>query len=61
MAGFTIICNNCGNKIVTGDDFEAINGKIDVELGENYIIEDDETFPFTFLFCWKCSNNTNFK
>jgi hypothetical protein len=57
MAGFTIRCNDCGNEIITGNDYEAVNGKIDVELGRKY--EDEE--PYTFIFCWKCTNSTIFE
>lgn len=51
MAGFTISCNNCGTKIITGDDFKSMNDKVS-------IFKSNEGF---FMWCETCENNTEFE
>jgi hypothetical protein len=59
MAGFTISCNNCGNKIVTGDDYKAKNDKISLfaELRQFGTINE---YVENTLWCENCDNSTEF-
>lgn len=60
MAGFTISCNNCGTKIITGDDYKAKNDKISLFTDiQQYGTLNEYTEKI--LWCENCDNNTEFE
>jgi len=60
VAGFTISCNNCGNKIVTGDDYKANNDKISLNSNVRQYGTISQ-YVETFLWCETCENSTDFE
>lgn len=59
MAGFTITCNNCGNKIVTGDDYKSKNDKISLYADVPKYGTMNEYIE-KVLWCENCDNSTEF-
>lgn len=60
MAGFTIRCNNCGNKIKTGDDYKRKNDKISLYISIQQHQTINEYLDIA-LWCENCDNNTVFE
>lgn len=60
MAGFTIVCNDCGNKISTGDDYRAKNERISL-FSEVRRYGTAEEYIEKTLWCENCGNNTEFE
>lgn len=60
MAGFTISCNNCGNEIVTGDDYKRKNERISLYAELNSYRNMSEWIEVT-LWCESCDNSTEFE
>ncbi|MDF1510697.1 hypothetical protein PZE06_21410 [Robertmurraya sp. DFI.2.37] len=59
MAGFTIRCNNCGNEIITGDDYKRKNDKISL-YGDIRQYGTMNEYIEQILWCERCDNNTEF-
>lgn len=60
MTGFTITCNNCGNKITTGDDYQAKNDAISLYADVRQYGRTNEYIE-KMLWCENCGNNTEFE
>ena len=59
MAGFTITCNDCGNKIIVGDDYKSKNDKISLYTNIQRYGTLNE-YVEKNMWCEKCDNNTEF-
>ena len=60
MAGFTVRCNNCGNEIVTGDDYKRKNDRISLYVDLNQYQTMNEWIEIT-MWCEGCDNSTEFE
>ena len=60
MSGFTIRCNNCGNNVTTGDDYNAKTNSITLHSTiQSY--GSIKEFVENVLWCELCDNSTDFK